>query len=265
MNLKKTAIAVAILGVTGLTSGFASAATTHTMTDGTFTFYDALGAEVTASGHNDVQGTFDLINGAGQFTSSTPFNGVTWVADINAINYHSSWFGSGSTAAENFSYDWITETWFIGTGAVTCRIAGSIDNCVDENASGGTFLGSVDTATDGSGYNYALLPGQFSAHTFFDWSINPDIPVLASLNVDSGNPFTGPATVSSNDCNDSTDVGAVGPVPGCAMLTAPFPNQTPSFSGEIVPVAPPVPVPAAVWLFGSGLLGLVGVARRKKA
>jgi hypothetical protein len=28
---------------------------------------------------------------------------------------------------------------------------------------------------------------------------------------------------------------------------------------------PPIPVPAAVWLFGSGLLGLVGVARRKKS
>ena len=28
---------------------------------------------------------------------------------------------------------------------------------------------------------------------------------------------------------------------------------------------PSVPIPAAVWLFGSGLLGLVGVARRKKA
>ena len=28
--------------------------------------------------------------------------------------------------------------------------------------------------------------------------------------------------------------------------------------------ASPVPVPAAVWLFGSGLLGLVGVARRRK-
>ncbi|MBT8120578.1 MAG: VPLPA-CTERM sorting domain-containing protein, partial [Gammaproteobacteria bacterium] len=26
-----------------------------------------------------------------------------------------------------------------------------------------------------------------------------------------------------------------------------------------------VPVPAAAWLFGSGLIGLIGVARRKKA
>jgi len=26
-----------------------------------------------------------------------------------------------------------------------------------------------------------------------------------------------------------------------------------------------VPVPAAVWLFGSGLLGLIGIARRNKA
>ena len=26
----------------------------------------------------------------------------------------------------------------------------------------------------------------------------------------------------------------------------------------------PVPVPAAVWLFGSGLLGLIGAARRKE-
>lgn len=28
--------------------------------------------------------------------------------------------------------------------------------------------------------------------------------------------------------------------------------------------ASPVPVPAAVWLFGSGMLGLIGIARRKK-
>jgi hypothetical protein len=38
-----------------------------------------------------------------------------------------------------------------------------------------------------------------------------------------------------------------------------------TYTGEIEIAPPAVPVPAAVWLFGSGLLGLVGVARRKKA
>jgi hypothetical protein len=33
---------------------------------------------------------------------------------------------------------------------------------------------------------------------------------------------------------------------------------------EEVPPAPTIPVPPAVWLFGSGLLGLIGIARRKK-
>jgi hypothetical protein len=31
------------------------------------------------------------------------------------------------------------------------------------------------------------------------------------------------------------------------------------------PLTPPIPVPGAVWLFGSGLLGLIGITRRKKS
>lgn len=43
-----------------------------------------------------------------------------------------------------------------------------------------------------------------------------------------------------------------------------FNNTTPNFVDGTVTVNP-VPVPAAVWLFGSGLLGLIGVARRRNA
>jgi len=46
--------------------------------------------------------------------------------------------------------------------------------------------------------------------------------------------------------------GSVGNPPGLLVS---------SLSGEAELAA--VPIPAAVWLFGSGLLGLIGVARRK--
>jgi hypothetical protein len=42
-------------------------------------------------------------------------------------------------------------------------------------------------------------------------------------------------------------------------------DLTDATAGHFLVRAAVVPVPAAVWLFGSGLIGLVGVARRKKA
>ena len=43
-------------------------------------------------------------------------------------------------------------------------------------------------------------------------------------------------------------------------------NLTPVVGGfETDVYVNPVPVPAAVWLFGSGLIGLIGIARRKKS
>lgn len=39
-----------------------------------------------------------------------------------------------------------------------------------------------------------------------------------------------------------------------------------SFSGQgLYAVVPAIPIPAAIWLFASGLIGLIGIARRKKA
>lgn len=37
-----------------------------------------------------------------------------------------------------------------------------------------------------------------------------------------------------------------------------------TYQGATINILQPVPVPAAVWLFGSGLIGLVGIARRGK-
>jgi len=43
-------------------------------------------------------------------------------------------------------------------------------------------------------------------------------------------------------------------------------DQTNEYSESIISTSTvPVPVPTAVWLFGSGLIGLVGFARNKKA
>lgn len=59
-------------------------------------------------------------------------------------------------------------------------------------------------------------------------------------------------------------------IAGSPMIDGPFPGISVNFdigSGNSLTVTSvsEVPVPAAVWLFGSGLIGLAGIARRKKA
>jgi hypothetical protein len=64
---------------------------------------------------------------------------------------------------------------------------------------------------------------------------------------------------------DKTGIG------GSPMLSGPFPGYNANFDVDTITITgltivdpEPVPLPAAVWLFGSGLLGLLGIARRKK-
>jgi hypothetical protein len=95
-----------------------------------------------------------------------------------------------------------------------------------------SFINLFDT-TDGSGAY--LFEG-------FERSLNNAYMVEVSL-----------ATVPSGFiATTPTSLYFVDPASGNPILTADFGFQA-------------VPVPAAAWLFGSGLLGLLGMARRKRA
>jgi hypothetical protein len=74
---------------------------------------------------------------------------------------------------------------------------------------------------------------------------------------------TGATSGSIRCTGEHTILAANGEDPGAAG----FNNWTAQFDlrGSMTPHTPAIPVPAAAWLFGSGLLGLVGVARRRKS
>jgi len=251
--MKKTTLAAALLLVTGASQ----ADTTHTMTDGRFDFVDAAG-EITTAGHNDVQGTFDLVNGTGTFDTSTNFNGFPWHADVVEMDMHSTMTGgTDPSTVEANTYGWTNLSFANATFSefYNCRVSDSgVDGCDATQTAGKNQLG----AGVHNEYTYNLTAGQFAAGVFFDWSTNADIPVLAIMQVTAQNPDGSMDVISVGTSCDTTNT-----LCGTAMVTSPFPDQTPVFSGTLAPVSA-IPVPAAVWLFGSGLIGLAGVARRRK-
>lgn len=133
----------------------------------------------------------------------------------------------------------------------------------------------------------------------FNWN-NTDIPVDASFAMDMNSSVTLPSSFSFSELNgfvdsiydawdnntlvyfdvESLDADGDG-ILGTAMTSGPFAGFTPSFTGiatitaicfgELMypdnctysPAPAPVPVPAAIWLFSSGLIGLLSLSRRK--
>ena len=90
--------------------------------------------------------------------------------------------------------------------------------------------------------------------------------------------FEFPAAMTDTGMDVTTTTDSLGSLmaPGSFTFNATPGNYFVSFYGAADTSAPlelgqygieisKVPVPAAIWLFGSGLLGLVGIARRKKA
>lgn len=105
-----------------------------------------------------------------------------------------------------------------------------------------------DLVTPGEAISMTVNPGQIGMHFLFDWHDNSNIDVLNVFDV----------SYSAGDMIlTPTDVDGDGRV-GFAMVEGPFRGTNMAVSFVIA-----TPVPAAVWLFGSGLVGLLGMALRK--
>ena len=132
-----------------------------------------------------------------------------------------------------------------GTTADNGYLASALLN-FDTAADTITIFGSVAGLGIGVGSPVTLLSGSFS-----DWSLAPAGP----------NQFF---VASGPDVKNVELLNVLGIDPNLQFEFFGFSIESKNgvvISTDIVNTA--VPVPAAVWLFGSGLIGLVGVARRR--
>lgn len=103
-------------------------------------------------------------------------------------------------------------------------------------------------------------------HNQLYWNISEDFNgmFIDSLNDSSGNPLSSVSVITDisnwSDSLLSFDEDSI-------WINLIYPNDQQLGVGNITLSLDfaSVPIPAAAWLFGSGLLGLVGMARRKKA
>ena len=137
-------------------------------------------------------------------------------------------------------------------------------NFFNNDLSGSTLLAMFDDSdTSFTGDNLSIpLPEVITVTAGGDsggdyTAVNEDTPTPATLNL-TGSDWFILAISTDGGANWSGDTGVT--IRGTNSYDVHFSD------GSILEVdARVVPVPAAVWLFGSGLLGLVGVARRKAA
>ena len=110
---------------------------------------------------------------------------------------------------------------------------------------------------------HALGPSPIATKTINTGAGCNGVPIATQVNAYTINPI---ASVIGTCTTGQVDDG----IGGSPMSSSAFAQHNANFDitsvhfDSFVPTPSGVPVPAAVWLFGSGLLGLVGIARRKK-
>jgi len=128
------------------------------------------------------------------------------------------------------------------------QIPTSIEFTSDVSSLGITSnLVNVFTSMGGTGFD--VVGGVVTAANIF---INFNDPVIGRMQIRFG--YTD--ILSPSGANTLHSNGSSGPLAGMGNINNGFAGATYSASAA--------PIPAAFWLFGSGLLGLIGIAKRKK-
>lgn len=184
---------------------------------------------------------------------------ITWLADANyAATQYANTGGAQGDSDGNMSWA-NANTWVSNLSYY--------DSVRDQNL-GGWRLPTSDSACTGTGSNYNCTGGELG-HLFYNElggtagsslhdSTDPDLALFTNIGTDyywlSGSYDPNPedrAWVLYIDSGSQENENKL------------YSNSVWAVrSGDVGAV---VPVPAAVWLFGSGLLGLLGIARKKKS
>lgn len=243
VRYKKTAIALALASV-GILSATAQAAQVSAAP------YATTSAPTTSTNNN-----FTMLDPGGGFTGGANDVAMSW--DGTVFTSSSDYTGPGSvsnmtltSATPFFGLPWTAhdiQVFAPGTYTFNTALGGGVAETGPLNLTVGT--------------------GQLGAHMLFNWSSNSNIDVVVLWNANGvfGNnaaqqTLTGTAVWNSVSIDGNGDG-----IPGTPMVAGgPFAGFNANFNlNGITPAA--VPLPAAVWLLGSGLLGMVGVARRKRS
>jgi len=157
------------------------------------------------------------------------------------------------------------------TGAFAALIDGTLAIGGAYDANGGVGLGdatdvSIDTvyANDATGDFLLDIPAISGVGSGGSASLSLFVPVSNFISI--GGWTLDISTLSILDQNDSTlNMSGTGTLSkdGLDATNANWSFSSQSVTSYSMTVATVVPVPAAVWLFGAGLLGLIGIARRK--
>ncbi len=226
----------------------------------------------------NTDGTEALVNGdaadKGAYGRRTPINGtLSFDTDTGAGTGYSepfSFFGSGQAWFSNITFQTIGD----GVGGQGPLILGNM-------AFNWKGPAPVSIVLDGSGLFSAIQGGLTTGDVIAGVGA---LPATDDFLFTFGKYYytlpVGPTPIASTTFN-TTDIGTVsfdsnpsGTLPltddgigGSPMKAGPFPgfNMNLDFASlEVLPHVDPIPVPAAVWLFGSGLAGLIAVARRRR-